>query len=62
MHKQTNRRFKTISEVDRHYRRVLIRIAHETQCRMAYDIAMDELGLEHAGELQALARKEKIDR
>ena len=49
-------------ELIRHYRRVLIRIAHETQCRRAYDIAMDELGLEHAGELQALARKEKLDR
>lgn len=53
---------KSKKELIRHYRRVLIRIAHETQCRRAYDIAMDEFGLEHAGELQALARKEKIDR
>lgn len=47
-------------EIVRHYKRILIRIAHDTQCRRAYDIAMEELGLEHANELKELARKEKI--
>lgn len=52
----------TDKEKIRQLKKTLLKIAYVTQCRRAYDLSTEALGIRNATDLNRRAKKEGIDR